>query len=161
MPGAQRLQNQHRIAKTIKAVTLAYGFLIRLLNQCLASERAHKQQQRGARQVKISNHRIYRLEGIAGLDKQTWSPIIGLYTSLVKTRNALQHSHCRRADGNDAATRTASLINQLGRRSIQVNLFAVHLMLANILTFNRPERIESHLQAPPTTSHPLLSYFLY
>src|SRR5436305_14506953 len=105
--------------------------------------------------MEIGNHRIHNLKAITGYDKQTCSSMIRLDTTIVEVGNALQHTHGSCANCHDTSTSTTRLIDQLGSWSIQVNLFAVHLMVAYILTLDRPESIKPHMQCHKANPHSL------
>src|SRR5579863_957803 len=157
---AQYLQNQHGIPKAEEAVAFAYGLLVGLFDQGFACEGAHQQQQRGARQVEVGYHGIDHLETIAGRDKQASRAVTGFDFAIMETGSALQHAHRRRAYRDHAPACPARLIDQRGGRRVQVNLFAVHLMLAEILNLDGAKGVQSHMQRHKTHAHSLPAQFI-
>src|SRR5690349_1865936 len=96
------------------------------------------------------------MEVIARGNKETRMPVVRYNTSVVHTGNALQHTDRCCADGNDASSSLACLIDQFSGRCVQFDFFAVHFVLTDILTLNGAECVESHMQCDNTDADALL-----
>src|SRR5579884_3273852 len=139
----ERSEQQHGVAEAEEAVTFAYGLLIGFLDQGLSGEGADEQQQGGARQVEIGNHGIHHLEMEARRNEEPRIAMIRLELAArvhaLHSSHALQRAHRGCTDGDDATASLARLVNQFSRWRIQIDLFAVHLMLAHILYLDGAE----------------------
>src|SRR6266436_387784 len=113
--------------------------------------------------MKIGNQSVHDAKTVAWRNKKTGVPRVWLKAELgafVQPRYALQYTHGRGADSDDTPTSAPRLVDQFRRRSIQVDRLAVHLMLADILALDGPERIQSHVQRDEANSYPLPAQLL-
>ena len=93
--------------------------------------------------MEVRNHGVHYLKAIARGDKQACMAPVWLNLPIVHTGDAFQHTYRGGTDGENAPTSMACLANQRGGGRVQLDLFAVHLMLADHFALNRPERIET------------------
>src|SRR5437588_13111781 len=110
--------------------------------------------------MEIGNHGIDHLETIPRRNKQARRAMKRFDLPIKETRHALQYAHSRCAYCDDAPTRLTRLIYQFRRWRAQVDLFAMHFMIADIFDFYRPERIQPHVQGDKTNPYSLLAQLL-
>src|SRR5713101_6388658 len=153
-------EQEHRIPKTKESVSFPYRLLICFLDQRFARKGTHQQQQRRARQVKIGNHGIYNAKAVARCNEQPCAPMEWLNSISVKPCHALQHTHRGCAYRDDPSTGPSRFIDQFSRRSIQVDLLAVHLMFADVLVLHGPKGVQPYVQRHEADAHSQLAQLL-
>src|SRR5712692_7685123 len=151
---------QHCVTKTVEAISFLYRLLICFLDQCFVRKGAHQQQQRRARQVKIGNYGIHDAKAVARCNEQPCAPMEWLNSISVKPCHALQHTHRGCAYCDDPSTGLSRFIDQFSRRSIQVDLLAVHLMFAGVLVLHGPKGVQPHVQRHEADAHSQLEQLL-
>ena len=107
--------------------------------------------------MEVSDHGIHYLIAIAGCDKEACMAFIWLQSGLSYRLATL--SSTRTEVVPTAMTRPPAarvVVDQFSGWCIQLDLFAMHLMLADILTLNGTECVQAHMQCDEADAHALL-----
>src|SRR5579859_4519559 len=110
--------------------------------------------------MEIGDHGIYDLKAIARGDEEACAALVSLDVPTIDSGNTLQHAHRCCAHGNDTAASFACFCNEPGSWRIQLDLFAVHLVLTDIFALDRTEGVQSHMEGHEANPHSLLAQLL-
>ena len=108
-------------------------------------ERAHQHDERRLRQVEIRDKRIHHLEAVARIDVNI-RPAAGRGHGTVLPRPALDGAAGGRADADHTPAVCLRAVDQIRRLLRNGAVFAVHIVLLDLVLLDRSERAEPDVQ---------------
>ena len=144
-PGAVSRGNKHGVAVAEKTVAGIYRLAVSSHYMRLTGKCAHQHQQRGFRQVKISNKGVYCIEFITRENEDVGVTDVRLYGT-GGGAGRLQRAHRRRPHGTHPAALFPGLFYRPTGRFVYLKILGVHHMIGNIIGANRLKCAGTHVQ---------------
>ena len=124
-----------------------------------ARERRDQHDERGLRQVEIRHECIHHLEAVARVDVDA-RPACGRLHVSVLLRPALERAARRCTDADHASAARLRLVDKRRRLRRDNAVFAVHIVLLDVVLLDRTERTEADMQRHIADVHALcLNFF--
>ena len=112
--------------------------MVRIHNMIVAGKRRNEHNQRTFRKMEVGDQSVDALKRISGVDKDI-CPAIRFLDLAEKGRDAFERPAAGCADCDDPSAVFVGLIDQLCSFGGNMIMLRVHLMIQNIVLFDRPE----------------------
>src|SRR5690606_34650922 len=126
---------QHRVAVTEEAITLGNRRAIGIHDSVAAGKGADQHDQRRFRQMEIGQQDIDAAKAITGINKNARVALKG--RDLATGARRFERAHSGGADGENATTARTRRLHLRADGRIDLDIFGVHVVVANIVDPHR------------------------